>query len=76
MYYATLAEAARVAETPDGTELGWLENEVRRQLDMIRDPISEDRNRPYTFDEHESQRTHMIIFSRDRSRFVQSNLPR
>ena len=76
LYYATLAEAARIAETPEGTDLGWLENEVRRQLDMIRDPIIEDRNRPYSFDEHEGQRTFMIIFARDRSRFVQSNLPR
>lgn len=76
LYYETLAEAARVASTPDGGDLGWLENEVRRQLDMIRDPMSDDRNRPYSFDDFESQRTFMIIFARDRSRFVESNLPR
>ena len=38
LYYATLAEAAAVAETPDpGSEAGWLESLVRRQLDMIHD---------------------------------------
>lgn len=77
LYYATLAEAARIADTPpDGSDSGWLESEVRRRLDMIFDALNEDPNKPYSMDEHDTNRAAMIIFARERSRFVQSNMPR
>lgn len=77
LYYATLAEAARIAETPaDGSDVPWLENEVRTRLDLIQDALNEDRNKPYSMDEHDSSRSAMINFSRDRIRYVQSALPR
>jgi spore coat protein H len=76
LYYATLAEAARIAETPDeGSEAGWLESLVRRQLDMVHDALDQDPNKPYSMDDHNHQRTAMIIFSTQRSRYVQSNVP-
>ncbi len=77
LYYATLVEAARVAETPDeGSATGWLESVVRRQLDMVGDAIGEDRNKPYSMDDHNAQRTAMILFATQRSRYVQSSVPR
>jgi spore coat protein CotH len=76
LYYATLAEAARLAETPDqGSELGWLENTVRGQLDLVYDALAEDPNKPYSMDDHAFHRSAVIIFSTQRSRFVQANLP-
>jgi spore coat protein CotH len=75
LYFETLEEAARMAETPDGGDLGWLESEIRRRLDMIRAPLEEDPNKPYSMEQFEAQRNAMILFSRERSRFVKSNLP-
>jgi spore coat protein CotH len=76
LYYATLAEAAHTAETPEqGSDLGWLESLVRRQLDMVHDALAEDGNKPYSMDNHANQRNAMIIFSSQRSRFVQANMP-
>jgi spore coat protein CotH len=76
LYYSTLEEAARIAEPPDGTDLGWLESEVRRRLDLIRDPLEGDPNKPYTMDDHDLHRSALILFSMHRHRFVKSNLPR
>lgn len=77
LYYATLAEAARIAETPaEGSDVPWLENEIRTRLDLIRDALNEDRNKPYSMDDHEFHRSAMVIFARERIRFVQSALPR
>jgi spore coat protein H len=77
LYYATLNEAARVAETPAegaaATAPGWLESEIRRRLDMVWDPLAEDPNKPYTMDEHETSRNQMIQFSMQRIRYVQAN---
>ena len=74
LYYATLEEAAQVAETPDGSDLGWLESEIRRRLDMVREPLAEDPNKPYTMDDFDNERNAMIQFSTQRSKFVKSNL--
>jgi hypothetical protein len=76
LYFQTLAEAAEMAETPDGSELGWLENEVRRRLEMIEPYLAQDSNKPYTMEDFATARSAMIQFSLHRSRFVQSNLPR
>ena len=76
LYYQTLEEAASMAETPDGTDLGWLESEVRRRLEMVRQPLEEDPNKPYTMNDFENARSGMIQFSTLRSRYVRSNMPR
>jgi spore coat protein CotH len=76
LYFQTLAEAATMAETPDGSELGWLEGEVRRRLDMIESALAEDTNKPYTMGDFQSHRNRMIQFSRERVRFVRTNMPR
>jgi spore coat protein CotH len=76
LYYQTLNEAARIADTPDGTELGWLEHEIRRQLDMVREPLEQDPNKPYTMEEFDHHRNQMIQFATERGRYVQSNIRR
>lgn len=76
LYYSTLEESARMAETPDGSDLGWLESEVRHRLDMVREPLDDDPNKPYSMDEHDRDRSALIVFATQRHRFVQSNLPR
>ena len=74
-YYSVLAEAAAAADEPTGPDgMGWLEFEVRRQLDLITDALREDPSKPYSFDEHERERAALIIFSRDRTRSVHSQL--
>jgi spore coat protein CotH len=75
LYYATLAEAARIAEAPEGGA-GWLETIIRRQLDLIHEALSGDPNKPYSMDDHSAHRNAMIAFSSERSRFVQANLLR
>ncbi len=74
-YYNALAEASRIADEPTGPDgIGWLEFEVRRQLDLISDAMRDDPSKPYTFDEHLTSRTGLIIFSRDRTRNVQAQM--
>ena len=74
-YYSVMAEASRIADEPTGPDgLGWLEFEVRRQLDLISDAMRDDPSKPYTFDEHVTSRTGLIIFSRDRTRNVHAQM--
>jgi hypothetical protein len=51
-----------------------LEFEVRRQLDLINQAMREDPSRSYSFEEHEASRNLMILFSRERTRSVQSQM--
>ena len=77
LYYATLREAANIADTPlAGRETPWLEEEVRRQLDLVEGALAEDPVKPYSMDDFETARAHVINFSRDRGRYVMSNVPR
>ncbi len=77
LYYATLDEAARISdERAEGSHVGWLENEMRRQFDLISDAMNDDPRRPYSMDEFNEKRAAMINFARERSRYVQHNLPR
>jgi spore coat protein CotH len=74
-YNNVLAEAARLADEPTGPDgMAWLEFEVRRQLDLISDAMREDPSKPYTFDQHLADRNFMILFSRERTRNVNSQL--
>jgi spore coat protein H len=74
-YYSVLAEAAALAGEPmDPEAMSWLEHEVRRQSDLIGNAFRDDTVKPYTLDEHNEAREHMITFARSRVRFVQEQL--
>ena len=74
-YYGVLNEAIRSSEEPTGPEgLSWLEYEVRRQHALIETAMRDDPSKPYTFDEHVDARNAMILFARERSRYVREAL--
>ena len=70
-YYALLNQAVASTEEITGAEgLTWLEYEVRRQLELIDTAMREDPSRPYTYDEFVNARNAMVLFARERPRFV------
>jgi len=74
-YNSVLAEAVTSASEPTGPDnLSWLEYEVRRQLDLIVDALRDDPVKPYSFEEHEAARAHMISVAQGRPSFVQEQL--
>jgi hypothetical protein len=74
-YYNVLSEAMRLTDEPTGPDgVTWLESEIRRQADMIADAMRADPSKPYSFDDHEAARAHMISFARGRSRFVNEQM--
>ena len=74
-YYDLLRRAVELTEAPSGPEgISWFEFEVRRQLDLIEPAMREDPSRPYTFDEFQNARNAVILFSRQRGRFVNDSL--
>jgi spore coat protein CotH len=74
-YYALLDEAMTVTAEPTGPDgLSWFEYEVRRQLDLINSAMQDDPSRPYTFDDHQNARNAMILFARERGRYVHDAL--
>ncbi|MGQ0733615.1 MAG: CotH kinase family protein [Acidobacteriota bacterium] len=71
LYYAELEAAVKSAEDPTGPDgLPWLEFEVRRQLDLVYDPLRSDPAKPYTLDAHDNARVAVIQFAQGRSRSV------
>jgi spore coat protein CotH len=75
VYDAALSEAVSISEEPAGADsIGWLEREVRRQLDLIYDHLLQDPSKPYTIQEHEAARGAMITFARERSSSVREQL--
>ena len=72
-YYAMLDDAVRSTEEPTGPEgLTWFEYEVRRQLALIESAMSEDPSRPYSFNDFQNARNAMVLFARERSRYVRT----
>jgi spore coat protein CotH len=70
-YYQGLRDAMALADEPTGPDqLGWLEDEVRRQTDLVTGAVRDDPFKPYTFDEFQNARVAMILFAQQRSRFV------
>ncbi len=70
-YFAVLQEAANSARQPDeGQSEGWLQVEVRRQLDLIADAMREDPSKPFTNDEFETARVIMMNFPNPRVSYV------
>jgi spore coat protein CotH len=75
LYDEVLDEAVRLTDEATGPDgLGWLEYEVRRQLDLVNTALRDDTNKPYTIDAHDNARNAMILFARGRSRFVHDQL--
>jgi spore coat protein CotH len=74
LYFATLNEAVNSADEQTAAGGGWLETEIRRQVDLITDAMREDPAKPYTFEEHENERNRMVQFAPQRSRFVRDSL--
>jgi spore coat protein CotH len=74
-YNRTLLEASRLSDEPTGADgTGWLEYETRRQLDLLYDAMRDDPSKPYTTEEHENERNAVILFARERSQNVRSQL--
>jgi spore coat protein CotH len=70
-YFTALQEAAASARQPDeGQSEGWLQGEVRRQLDLIADAMREDPSKPFTNDEFEAARLTMLDFPGPRVSYV------
>jgi spore coat protein H len=77
LYYATLAEAAQISdERVEGSNVGWLENEMRTRFDLIYDAMNEDPRKPYSMDDFNRERSAMLNFARERGRYVRNNVPR
>jgi spore coat protein CotH len=70
-YYDMLARAAASASEATGSNnLGWMEYEMRRQLDLIAQPIRDDEFKPYSISDHEAARAQMLTFAQTRARIV------
>lgn len=77
LYFATLDEAAHSAdEGASETEVGALEREVRRELDLIDTAMMADTNRPFTDAEYQDARNSMKVFSLRRIRYVECEVAR
>jgi hypothetical protein len=70
-YFALLSEtASSAAQVDDGQTEGWLQAELRRQLDLIAQPMQEDPSKPYTNDDHAAARAMLLDFPAARIAFV------
>jgi len=72
--YDTLA-AARSGSLAEERP-GWLEREIRRAYEQIRDAALEDTLKPYTNEEFEEDVERLIEFARERSAFVLNDVER
>ena len=52
----------------------WFEFEARRQGDLIYEAFREDPVKPYSFEQHEAARAHMINVAQTRAAYVQQQL--
>lgn len=80
VYLDTLAWCAKIAGAPEpgtaGGSAGWLEREVRRGADQIREAVREDRAAPFSFDDFEAEVGRLIDFARERSDIVRDAVRR
>jgi hypothetical protein len=59
-----------------GDRPGWLEREIRRAYEQVREAALEDTAKPYSNDEFEEDVQRMIQFARERSAFVLNDVER
>jgi hypothetical protein len=71
LYLDTLLWCAEVA-----TADGWLEREVRRGADQIREAVREDRAAPFSFDDFEAEVQRLLDFARERGDVVRDAVRR
>ena len=77
LYFATLKEAADLADArPDGLQIGALEAEIRRQLELTEAAMREDTRRSFTETEYVTAADLMKRFATVRIRFVQCEVAR
>jgi hypothetical protein len=60
----------------DAADEGWLEQEVRRAADQVRDAVQLDTAAPYGFDEFEADVQRLIDFAQRRSEIVREDVRR
>jgi spore coat protein H len=74
-YNQGLRDAIASAGEPTGANgTPWLEYEMRRQLDLVSQPIRDDQNKPYSVVDHEAARTMMLDFAQNRSSVVRDQM--
>lgn len=74
-YYNVLAEAVTSAGEPTGPDsLPWLEYEVRRQGDLIYEALRDDPVKPYSIEEHDNARAHMLTVAQNRASYVHEQI--
>lgn len=77
LYFDTLGEAMRSAgEGVPGTDLGAMEREIRRELDLIDDAMLADSHRPYSETEYVDAREFMKQLAQRRIRYVECEVAR
>lgn len=77
LYFATLAEAANVAdEGASDATAGRLELEIRRQLDVIDEAMRADRNKPFSETDFQTASDLMKRWAPQRVRFVRCEVAR
>lgn len=77
LYFETLSEAVKSAgEVGSAGDLGALEAEIRRQLDLIDGAMLADAQRPYTETEYVDAREFMKVFAFRRIRYVECEVAR
>lgn len=77
LYFATLQEAIRSAsEVVPGAELGAMEVEIRRELDLIDSAMLADTQRPWSDKEYVDAREYMKPFAPRRVRYVECEVAR
>ena len=70
-YFTALQESANSAgQVDEGQSEGWLQAEMRRQLDLIGDAMREDPSKPYSNDDHAAARAAMLDFPNQRVDYV------
>jgi len=78
LWCAQIADASELSETAasGAAATGWLEREVRRAADQVREAVREDRAAPFTFDEFEAEVQRLIDFAHDRGTIVREDVRR
>ena len=61
---------APTADTPDAPQIGWLEAEIQRQFQLIREAALTDPYKPYTNADFEAGVQAMLAYARARSEYV------
>ena len=73
-YLSTIVQIGKMVGTPpgDGAAPGWLEQEIQRDADQIRDAVSVDPLKPYSTDDFENAVALMQLFAHQRDAYERS----